>query len=192
MKSIKSNWNVSFYIVFSFISTWTLAISRGHIMYLTRKSEDSLHWFTALLASSEYTITDRVARKRLLWLFADQSFNAHARPLSKATCLILWLKFHLMWTNSVTWTYHYENTPIHIYRKFHLQNTEYFQIKNSNIFHISAQNIDCGYSLEPPRRGGSNEYPQSMLLSRNKKNNVYPCKPQFCYIKVGFEGVKII
>ena len=32
-----------------------------------------------------------------------------------------------------------------------------------NIFHISAQNIDCGYSLKPPRRGGSNEYPQSMF-----------------------------
>ena len=30
-------------------------------------------------------------------------------------------------------------------------------------FHISAQNIDCWYSLEPPRRGGSNEYPQSMF-----------------------------
>ena len=70
--------------------------------------------------------------------------------------------------------------------------TENFQIKNSDIFHISAQNIDCGYSLEPPRRGGSNEYPQSMCLSRNKKNNVYPCKPQFYYIKVGFKGVKII
>ena len=41
--------------------------------------------------------------------------------------------------------------------------TESFQIKNSDIFHISAQNIDCGYSLEPPRRGGSNEYPQSMF-----------------------------
>ena len=26
----------------------------------------------------------------------------------------------------------------------------FFQIKNSDIFHISAQNIDCGYSLEPP------------------------------------------
>ena len=37
------------------------------------------------------------------------------------------------------------------------------------IFPISAQNIDCGYSLEPPRRGGSNEYPQSMVLSRNLK-----------------------
>ena len=31
------------------------------------------------------------------------------------------------------------------------------------IFLISAQNINCGYSLEPPHRGGSNEYPQSMF-----------------------------
>ena len=69
---------------------------------------------------------------------------------------------------------------------------ENFKIKNSDIFHISAQNIDCGYSIEPPRRGGSNEYPQSMFLSRNKKNKVYPCKPQFYYIKVGFKRVKII
>ena len=46
---------------------------------------------------------------------------------------------------------------------------ENFQIKNSYILHISYQNIDCGYSLEPPHRGGSNEYPQSMFLSRNKK-----------------------
>ena len=65
---------------------------------------------------------------------------------------------------------------------------ENFQIKNSYIFHISAQNIDCGHSLEPPHRGGSNEYQQSMCLSRNKKNNIYPCKPQFYYIKVGFKG----
>ena len=72
---------------------------------------------------------------------------------------------------------HYENTPIQIYRKFHLQKLKNFQIKNSDIFHISAQNIDCGCSLEPPWRGGSNEYLQSMFLSRNKKNNVYPCKP---------------
>ena len=64
--------------------------------------------------------------------------------------------------------------------------------KNSDIFQVSAQNIDCGYSLEPPRRGGSNEYTQSMFLSRNKKNNVYPWNPQFYYIKVGFKGIKII
>ena len=41
---------------------------------------------------------------------------------------------------------------------------ENFQMKNSGSFHISAQNIDCGYSLEPPRRGGSNEYPQSKFF----------------------------
>ena len=56
--------------------------------------------------------------------------------------------------------------------------------KHLLLFILLLQNIDCGYSLEPPRRGGSNEYPQSMFLSRNKKNNVYPCKPQFYYIKV--------
>ena len=87
---------------------------------------------------------------------------------------------------------HYENMSIQIYGKFNNQKRKKNLIKNSDIFHISAQNIDCGYSLEPPRRGGSNEYPQSMFLSRNKKNNVYPCKPQFYYIKVGFKGVKII
>ena len=32
-----------------------------------------------------------------------------------------------------------------------------FSDKNPDIFRISAQYIDCGYSLEPPRRGGSNE-----------------------------------
>ena len=66
--------------------------------------------------------------------------------------------------------------------------TEVFQMTNSDIFHISAQNIECGHSLEPPRGGGSNEYQQSIFLSRNKKNNVYACKPQFYYIKVGFKG----
>ena len=75
-----------------------------------------------------------------------------------------------------------------ILKNFTTKKKEKFSDKNSDIFHISAQNIDCGYSLELPRRGGSNEYPQSMFLSRNKKNNVYPCKPQFYYIKVGFKG----
>ena len=34
---------------------------------------------------------------------------------------------------------------------FTTKNNEYFQMKKSDIFHISAQNIDYGYSLEPPR-----------------------------------------
>ena len=44
-------------------------------------------------------------------------------------------------------------------------------------FLIFAQNIDCGYTLEPPRRGGSNEYPQSMFWSKNKKNRYTPAYP---------------
>ena len=76
---------------------------------------------------------------------------------------------------------YYENTPMQICRKFHLQKQKKKQIKTSDIFQISAENIDCGYSLEPSLRGGSYEYPQSMFLGRNKKNNVYPCKPQFYY-----------
>ena len=63
--------------------------------------------------------------------------------------------------------------------KISLPKTENFQIKISDIFHISAQNIDCGYSLEPPRRGGSNVYPQFMFLSRNKKNTYTPVNPSF-------------
>ena len=41
------------------------------------------------------------------------------------------------------------------------------------IFLISAQNIDCGYSLEPPRRGGSNVYPQSMFWAVIWKISVF-------------------
>ena len=49
---------------------------------------------------------------------------------------------------------HYENMPKNLPPK----KNENFQIKKSDIFLISAKNIDCVYSLEPPRRGGSNEY----------------------------------
>ena len=44
-----------------------------------------------------------------------------------------------------------------------------FSDKKSNIFHISAQNIDCGYSLEPPRWGGSNEYHNLCFVQKYEK-----------------------
>ena len=69
--------------------------------------------------------------------------------------------------------------PIQIYRSFHLQKLKKISDKNSDIFRISAQNIDCGYSLEPPRRGGSNEYPQSMLFSKIRKIMYTPVNPSF-------------
>ena len=107
------------------------------------------------------------------------------------------------WTNSadnklVIFSYFSQNgmsLPKQAYSnilKFLPSKNENFQRRMLIFFLISAQNIHCGYSLEPPWQGGSNKYPQSMLMSRNKKNNVYPCKPLFYYIKVGFKRVNII
>ena len=53
------------------------------------------------------------------------------------------------------------NTPIQIFWKFTTKKWK-FSDKNSDIFYISAQSIDCGYSLEPPRWGGSYEYPNRL------------------------------
>ena len=41
------------------------------------------------------------------------------------------------------------------------------------IFLISAQKHRLWYSLEPPRRGGSNEYPQSMFWAEIRKISVF-------------------
>ena len=49
------------------------------------------------------------------------------------------------------------------------------------LFVIFAQNIDCGYTLEPPRRGGSNEYPQSMFWS--KSTNQRTIGPENAHLK---------
>ena len=44
-----------------------------------------------------------------------------------------------------------------------------------DILNIFAQNIDCGYTLEPPRRGDL----QSIFWSKNKKNRYTPANPSF-------------
>ena len=69
--------------------------------------------------------------------------------------------------------------PCNKQRFFLALKIENFQLKNVDIFLIFAQNIDCGYSLEPPRRGGSIEYPQSMFWSKNKKKRYTPANPSF-------------
>ena len=77
---------------------------------------------------------------------------------------------------------HYENMPIQILKTFthkHTHKKNFFQIKKSDIFSYFCSKHRLWVST-------------SMFLSRNKKNNVYPGKPQFYYIKVGFKGVKII
>ena len=62
---------------------------------------------------------------------------------------------------------------------FHGCKNDIFQMIFFYIFLIFAQNIDCGYTLEPPQRGGSNEDPQFMFWSKNKKNMFTRVNPTF-------------
>ena len=88
-------------------------------------------------------------------------------------------------------TYHYENTPMQYTAAiFHGCKNVHFQMNFLNIFLIFAQNIDCGYTLEPP------QLIEAVLTSTHNlcfgakiRKKVYPCKTQFYYIKVGCKGV---
>ena len=69
------------------------------------------------------------------------------------------LRRQFAWAENITKTYLYNFDPLkpHFYIvKLGLQGYTLF-------FLFLLKNIDCGYSLELPRRGGSNEYPQSMF-----------------------------
>ena len=53
-------------------------------------------------------------------------------------------------------SFHYENLPMQYTEIFFSCKKLKFHQKNIDIFLIFAQNTGCGYSLELPRRGGSN------------------------------------
>ena len=94
-------------------------------------------------------------------------FKSSLSARQKVCFLTLWLFFYFqtLYANNPQ---HYKNTPIQIYWKFYNQKKkENFQIKKkSDIFHILAQNIDCGYSLEQSQQRGSTGYPQSVFLGK--------------------------
>ena len=46
------------------------------------------------------------------------------------------------------------------------------------------QNIDCGYSLEPPRWGGSNVYPQSMFCAKIRKISFFFSTENFHFLQL--------
>ena len=46
---------------------------------------------------------------------------------------------------------HYENTPMQYTAIFHGCENDNFQMTNCDVFLIFAQNIDYGYTLEPPQ-----------------------------------------
>ena len=84
--------------------------------------------------------------------------------------------------NCITKTYLYNSDPLkpHFYM-VKLGFTGVFIIFS----YFCLKNTDCGYSLEPPRRGGSNEYQQS-VLSRNMKNIGIFLSENFQFLVVKF------
>ena len=58
----------------------------------------------------------------------------------------------LRWNVLITKTYLYNFEPL---------KPQFYIVK----LEFTGQKIDCGYSLEPPRRDGCNEYPQPMFLA---------------------------
>ena len=61
---------------------------------------------------------------------------------------------------------------------FTTKNKETFQIKNSDIFHIPAQNIYCWHWLKTLRRGSSNKSLQSIIFIKIRKMYT-PVNPSF-------------
>ena len=53
------------------------------------------------------------------------------------------------------------------------------------IYIFFAQNIDCGYTVEPHKRGGSEEYPQCLFWIKNKKTRYAPANLSFTKNKCG-------
>ena len=74
---------------------------------------------------------------------------------------------------------HYENASMQYTEIILVVKMKIFSCNIFYIFLIFAQNIDCGCMLEQPRRGGSNEYPQSMFWIKNKKIKYTPAYPSF-------------
>ena len=75
--------------------------------------------------------------------------------------------------------------PIQIYWKFYLKKNENFQIKKFWYFSYFCSKhrlwvlVRTASPLEPPRWGGSNEYPQSMFLAEIRKIIYTPVNPSF-------------
>ena len=95
-----------------------------------------------------------------------ESSNAQRDALNNASN---WTPFfHLMCSLRLKERFQIVSSRKHAYIILTPFNPTFFIVKLgltwvSIIFLISAQNMDCGYALEPPRRGGSCDYPQSMF-----------------------------
>ena len=107
--------------------------------------------------------------------------NGISCKLSPEEKVCIWAPFRFSWG----WhheTYLYNFDPL----KHHFYIVKLGFTRAYIIFLISDQNIDCEYSLEPPRRGGSNGYPQSMFEQKYEKISEFFYLKKFSFLEVKF------
>ena len=142
------------------ISEWTGSRCSRTPTVFSRSSPLDFFLFPRLkqkLAGREYTSCKklRAALFNLLWGIPEKDHKKLSRIGLKDWDFVYMSKESAF----ITKTYLYNIDPL----KPHLYIVKLGFTGVYIIFHISAQNIDYGYSLEPPWRGGSNGYPQSMF-----------------------------
>ena len=71
-----------------------------------------------------------------------------------------------------------------MHQRFLALKTESFQLKNFDIFLLFAQNMDCGYTLEPVLTSTHN-----LMFGAKIREIGIPLQTPVFYIKVGFKGV---
>ena len=72
-------------------------------------------------------------------------YAAHNEDLRTKGELVVLLSF------TCNYVVYYANMSVHYTAIFHGCKNGNFQLKFFDYFHVFAQNIDCGYTLEPPQ-----------------------------------------
>ena len=84
--------------------------------------------------------------------------------------------------NSLCVLFQYQKMPMQ-YTNIQIFLEEKYKFhKKKDILLIFTQNKYCVHTLDAPRRGGSNEYPQSMFWSKNKKKKIYTPANHCCTV----------
>ena len=85
----------------------------------------------------------------------DHNIYATDTQISHNTCMNHWQIFARVCVEQQPYrslvSLHYDDTPVQYTAIFHCCKKDNFQMKTCDIFLIFAQNIDCGYTLEPPQ-----------------------------------------
>ena len=161
-------------------------ILRNHTVTLSSPiSSSSLHLYMYILYISLIQSAYKEWRMgRLIWATMSTYAGRHCFLLDTAKsarfCYSIYRRTKIAAHITKTCLYNFDPLKPHFYI-VKLGFTGVYII----FFLFLLKNIDCGYSLEPPRRGGSNEYPESMFWAELWKISVFYLKI-FSFLELKF------